>query len=69
MLRKLASNCEFMDLDKELKLAVIQRCESKHLRRYGLRETDMTLEKLLSKARSMEASEKQACGIEKSSPR
>ena len=65
-LRKLAINCEFTNLDKELKSAVIQRCESKHLRRYGLRETDMTLEKLLAKARSLEISEEQASGIEQS---
>ena len=63
-LRKLAINCEFTDLDKELRSAVIQHCESKHLRRYGLRESDMTLEKLLAKARSLEVSEKQASGIE-----
>ena len=65
-LRKLAINCEFTNLDKELKSAVIQRCESKHLRRYGLRETNMTLEKLLAKARSLEISEEQASGIEQS---
>lgn len=33
----LAINCEFMDLDKELRSAVIQHCESKHLFRYGLK--------------------------------
>ena len=54
-LRKLAAHCEFTDLNKELKSAIIQNCQSKHLRRFGLREEDMTLEKLLAKARVLEA--------------
>ena len=49
-LRKLAVNCEFDNLQKELRSAVIQQCTSKHLRRYALREEDLTLDKLLSKA-------------------
>ena len=32
-LRKLAAHCEFTDLNKELKSAVIQNCQSKRLRR------------------------------------
>ena len=63
-LRKLAEHCEFTDLNKELKLAVIQRCTSKRLRRYALREEDMTLDKILAKARAPESSEKQAKGME-----
>ena len=59
-LRKLAVTCEFSDTDKELKAAVIQHCQSKQLRRYALREDDLTLEKLLAKARALEASERQA---------
>ena len=39
-------------------------CLTKCLRRFGLREEDMTLDKLLSKARALEASETQASGIE-----
>ena len=65
-LRKLAVTCEFPDLDRELKSAVIQNCTSKRLRRYALREDDMTLDKILSKARSLEASESQAKGMEDS---
>ena len=45
---KLAERCEFTDLNRELKLAVIQSCTSKGLRRYALREEDMTLDKILS---------------------
>ena len=36
-------------LERELKSAVIQNCNSKHLR-YALREDDMTLHKILLKA-------------------
>ncbi len=32
-LRKLAVTCEFHDVDKEIKSAIIQHCRSKHLRR------------------------------------
>ena len=63
-LRKLAEHCEFTDLNKELKLAVIQNCTSKRLRRYALREEDMTLDKIQAKARALESSEKQAKGME-----
>ena len=40
-LRKLAVNCEFSALDRELKSAVIQNCSSKRLRRFVLREDDI----------------------------
>lgn len=63
-LRKLAEHCEFTDLNRELKLAVIQNCTSKRLRRYALREDDMTIDKILAKARALESSEKQAKGME-----
>ena len=63
-LRKLADHCEFTDLNRELKLAVIQNCTSKRLRRYALREDDMTIDKILAKARALESSEKQAKGME-----
>ena len=62
-LRKLASTCEFTDLAKELKSTIIQNCQSKRLRRVALRE-DLSLDALLDKARSQEASEEQAKGIE-----
>ena len=57
-------NCEFDNLQKELRSAVIQQCTLKRLRRYALREEDLTLDKLLSKARVLEASENQAEGME-----
>ena len=59
-LRKLAASCEFGDLDKELKSAVIQNCLSKRLRRCALREEALTLDTFLTKARALEASEIQA---------
>ena len=62
-LRKLASTCEFTDLAKELKSTIIQNCQSKHLRRVALRE-ELSLDALFYKARSQEACEKQAKGIE-----
>ena len=67
-LRKLAVHCEFGNVDKEIKAAIIQNCTSKRLRRYALREEDMTLEKLLSKARALETSEVQASGMEETQP-
>ena len=48
-LRQLAAHCEFADIEKELRAAIIMNCLSKRLRRFGLREEDMTLDKLLSK--------------------
>ena len=66
-LRKLAVTCEFTEFDKELKSAVIQHCTSKPLRRYALREEGLTLDKLMSKARALEASEQQAKGMEETS--
>ena len=64
---KLAVTCEFSDADKELKAAVMQHCQSKQLHCYALREDNLTLEKLLAKVRALEASERQACGMEQSS--
>ena len=66
-LRKLAVTCEFSDTDKELKAAVIQHCQSNQLHHYALREDDLTLEKFSAKARALEASERQVCGMKQSS--
>ena len=66
--KKLAATCEFHDASREIKSAVIQNCLSKRLRRYVLREDTLKLEDLLAKARSLEASETQATGIEKNLP-
>ncbi len=63
-LRKLAANCEFHDVNKEIKSAIIQNCQSKRLRRYALREEALSLDNLLAKARSLEVSETQATGME-----
>lgn len=65
-LRKLAATCEFHDSEKEIKSAIILNCLSKRLRRFALREENLTLDQLLSKARSLEASEQQASGMEQS---
>ncbi len=43
-LRKLAANCEFHDVNKEIKSAIIQNCQSKRLRRYALREEALSLD-------------------------
>ena len=67
-LRKLAATCEFGDVAKEIKSAVIQNCLSKRLRRYALREDALTLDNLMAKARSLEASEREASGMEKKLP-
>ena len=52
-LQKLAVTCEFGDVAKEIKSAVIQNCLSKRLRRYALREDTLTLDNLMAKARSL----------------
>ena len=49
-LRKMASNCEFHDTDKEIKAVIIQNCQSKILQRYALREDALTLEKSAHKS-------------------
>ena len=63
-LRKLAKHCKFTDLSRDLKLAVIQNCTSKCLRRYALRKEDMTLDKIMAKAQALENREKRAKGME-----
>ncbi|XP_061176120.1 uncharacterized protein K02A2.6-like [Saccostrea echinata] len=59
-LRQLAENCEFEDIDREIKSQVIQGCESSRLRRKALREPDLTLQQILDSARAMEVSQLQA---------
>ncbi|CAB3993903.1 Hypothetical predicted protein [Paramuricea clavata] len=65
-LRKLATTCEFTDVDREIKTQIIQSCVSTHLRREALCDSMLTLSALLAEGRSFEVSEKQAKGIEKS---
>ena len=62
-LRKLTANCEFHDVDKEITSVIVQHCLSKCLRRFALWESELTLNNLLSKARSLESSETQAAGM------
>ncbi|CAB4020397.1 PREDICTED: uncharacterized protein LOC107336737 [Paramuricea clavata] len=63
-LRKLAATCDFENIDKEVKSAIIQNCLSKRLRRYALLDSEVTLAKILAKGRAFELSESQATGIE-----
>ena len=63
-LRKLAAHSEFANLEKEIMATIIQNCISKTLRRFALREEKLTLDKLLSKTRVLDASEAQAKDIE-----
>ena len=62
-LRMLGKNCEFADIDMEIKAQLIQSCTSCRLRRRALRQPDMTLTTLLDHGRSLELSEIQATGI------
>ncbi|XP_071124181.1 uncharacterized protein [Mytilus edulis] len=62
-LRQLSVNCEFNDDNREVKSQIVQGCSSLRLRRKALKE-DMTLEQLLSSARALELSERQANEIE-----
>jgi len=63
-----AAACEFHDVFREIKSVVIQNCLLKRLRTYMLREENLKLDNLLTKARSLEASETQATGMEKNLP-
>ena len=64
-LRKLASTCDFTDLDRELKTQIFSGCTSKRLQRRSAREA-MTLDKLLELARSFELSDYQVNAMENS---
>jgi hypothetical protein len=68
-LRKMAVNCEFTDVKREIKTAIIQHCLSKWLRRFALRENDLTPDGLLAKVSSLEPSEIQASGMEEVLPK
>ncbi|CAB4016774.1 uncharacterized protein K02A2.6-like, partial [Paramuricea clavata] len=61
---KLAATCDFENIDKEVKSAIIQNCLSKRLRRYALLDSEVTLAKILAKGRAFELSKSQATGIE-----
>ena len=53
-LLQLATTCEFADVNKEIKSQIILSCSSQRLRRKALRDTNLTLETLLSEARALE---------------
>ena len=66
-LRKLAAACEFHDISREIKSTVNLNCLSKRHRWHALREieSDITLDNLIAKAWSLEISEVQASGKER----
>lgn len=66
-LQMLAKNCEFTDVNREIKAQIVQTCTSSRLRRHALREPDLSLQDLLEHGRTLEISEQQASGIENSS--
>ena len=61
-LRLLAKNCEFTDIDSEIKAQLIHA--ACHPDRKALKEPDMTLNRLLDHGRTLELSEIQATGME-----
>ena len=63
-LKQLATSCEFHDEKREIKTQIIQNGISTKLRRKALADPEMTLEKILQMAKSMELAESQAEGIE-----
>ena len=58
-LRNLSANCEFHDRNLEIRMQIIQKCCSDRLRKKALQQS-MSLDELLSFARSLEISESQA---------
>lgn len=63
-LRKLAESCEFHDVEDAILDQFIEKCHSSTLRRKLLQEQNLTLDKLLQTARSLEAANQQANVIE-----
>ena len=62
-LRELAQNCEFADIDKEIKIQLVEKCTSTRVRRKALRE-QISLEDLLKYGRTMETSDRQIAQLE-----
>ena len=62
-LRELARNCEFGDIDKEIKIQLVEKCTSTRVRRKTLRE-EISLEDLLKYGRTMETSDRQIAQFE-----
>ena len=63
-LRTLSRNCNFHNVEAELKSQIIQHGLSSQVRRRGLREPDLALADILNYARTLERSEAQAKGME-----
>ena len=66
-LRSLAKSCEFDNVDEMIRDQVVDKCASNSLRRRLLRETHITLDRLLQIARSIEASDLHATKMEEAS--
>ena len=62
-LRELARNCEFGDIDKEIKIQLVEKCTSTRVRRKTLRE-EISLEDLMKYGRTMETSDRQIAQFE-----
>ena len=60
----LCKYCEFVDLNRELKSQVIFGCVSRRVRRKALQEHGLTLNNILTYARTIETSEQQAVSLE-----
>lgn len=67
-LKRLATSCQFVDDEREIKTQIIQKCYSKELRRKALQK-EMNLQELLGVARSFELCEEQANKLERSNKR
>ena len=66
-LRQLTSTCEYADtaVDEMIRDQVVERCRSKQLRVRMLRDTALTLDKIVTMARAHEAAEEQARNIDR----
>ncbi len=63
-LRQLSLDCEFADVDQEIRAQILQKTNSKGLRRKILKHPTWKLKEVVEEARAHEASESQACDIE-----
>ena len=68
-LRQLATTCEFHDSQDEIVDQVIDRCNSKKLRKRLLKEQNSTLDKLLEIALVLETAEHQSVKYDTDKPR
>jgi alpha-N-acetylglucosamine transferase len=64
-LRQKAKNCEFSDIDSEIKSQIIQVVVSQKMRMQCLQDPDKSLNDLLTKMRTMEISKTQAANMSK----